>query len=168
MPEQNKSPVLHSVENITAEIDAALDLLKEFSLTREPLTSKIKTPATLLEQCMSICAQQHSTTPAPIRTVHHFACTGGTLICKCIAAMPNIQLLSEVDPLSTLLKSTVKPQFAPTDMVKLMRQSTRGVSDELIIELFLNNLEIIYSRSRECRSATGSARPCPQSLLYGE
>jgi len=147
MPAQNKSSVSHAVEKLSAEIDSALDLLKGFSLTQELVISKVKAPSTLLEQCLEICAQQRSIHPEPIRTVHHFACTGGTLISKCIAAMPNTQLLSEVDPLSTPAKSPAQPQFAPTDMVKLMRQSTRGVSDELIIELFLNNLEIIYSEA---------------------
>lgn len=137
----------HSVENLTAEIDAALDLLKGFFLTRKSMTNNTKTPATLLEQCMSICTQQCLIQPDPIRIVHQFACTGGTLICKCIAAMPNTQLLSEVDPLSTPAKPPAQPQFAPTDMVKLMRQSTRGVSEELIIELFLSDLEIIYSKA---------------------
>ncbi|MEQ1486836.1 hypothetical protein [Methyloglobulus sp.] len=143
----NKTPFPHSVENITAEIDAALDLLKGVFLARESMSSKIKTPASLLEQCLDICAQQRSTQPDSIRTVHHFACTGGTLISKCIAAMPNTQLLSEVDPLSTSLNSLAQPQFAPTDMVKLLRQSTRGVDDKLIIKLFLSNLEIIYSEA---------------------
>jgi hypothetical protein len=61
--------------------------------------------------------------------------------------MPNTQLLSEVDPFNTPVKAPAKPQFAPTDMVTLMRQSTRGTSHELIAELFLNNLEVIHRQT---------------------
>jgi hypothetical protein len=61
--------------------------------------------------------------------------------------MPNVQLLSEVDPLSTVLEQPSKPRFAATDMVTLMRQSTRGARPELFIELFLNNLKIIHSET---------------------
>ena len=93
------------------------------------------------------CAQQQSQMSEPIRTVHHFACTGGTIISKCIAAMPHTQLLSEVDPLSEIQRSG-KPIFAPTDIITLMRQSTCGVTTDLIIDLFLNNIFIIYAETK--------------------
>jgi hypothetical protein len=35
---------------------------------------------------------------AVIRTIHHFACTGGTVISRCVAALPKVVLLSEVTP----------------------------------------------------------------------
>ena len=34
------------------------------------------------------------------RAIHHFACSGGTVISKCVAAMPHVALLSEVNPLN--------------------------------------------------------------------
>ena len=33
-----------------------------------------------------------------LRTIHHLACTGGTVISKCLAAMPDVALISEVNP----------------------------------------------------------------------
>lgn len=138
-------PIARPVDQLVATLDDALSLLKEFAHSGETLGVSHKDPASLLEQCLSLCAQHQAVTPEPIRLVHHFACTGGTLLCKCIAAMPNVQLLSEVDPLSTVLEQPSKPRFASTDMVTLMRQSTRGATPELIIELFLNNLKIIHS-----------------------
>lgn len=137
----------HTAVQLAAELDAALGLFKDFSPVRQTVEGGVQAAATLLNQCMMLCAQKQSIRPEPIRTLHHFACTGGTLISKCVAAMPNTQLLSEVDPLSTLHHRPEQPQFAPSDTVKLMRQSTRGVSDELIIELFCNNLKIIYKES---------------------
>ena len=79
----------------------------------------------------------------PLRTLHHFACTGGTLISKCIAALPNVQLLSEVDPLSTY-EAPGAGDFSPTDIVALLRHSTRGASPELIAELFRAQMRVLH------------------------
>jgi Sulfotransferase family len=140
------------VSKLTVELDEALRLLKESEhmVSAKNLTESQSLPSNLLDQCLVLCKQHYAAKPEPIRTVHHFACSGGTLISKCIASMPNIQLLSEVDPLSTLPSSSAQQQFTPTDMVALMRQSTRGISTELIINIFLNNLETIYSNSQDC------------------
>lgn len=134
------------VSKLTVELDAALALLREFKQVADPRNPEkpLASPLTLLDQCMALCAEHISVQPEPVRTVHHFACTGGTLISKCIASMPNTQLLSEVDPFNTPVEVPAKPQFAPSDMVTLMRQSTRGTSREMIAELFLNNLEVIH------------------------
>lgn len=140
------------VSKLTVELDDALRLLKDSAhmVSTKNLSESQSLPSNLLDQCLALCKQHHAVKPEPIRTVHHFACTGGTLISKCIASMPNIQLLSEVDPLSTLLNPSAKRQFTPTDMVALMRHSTRGTSTELIINIFLNNLETVYSNSLGC------------------
>lgn len=143
-----KSSVPPAVGQLTAVLDEALTLLRESSYAGEPFANdKNDTPASLLDQCLDLCAQHEAVVASePIRTIHHFACTGGTLISKCIATMPNTQMLSEVDPLSTMLQSK-KPRFAPTDLITLMQQSTRGVESRLLLDLFLNNLKIIYSES---------------------
>lgn len=143
----SKMPTSSAVEKLTSAIDDALALLKETSYSRGSFASVDDNPASLLQQCVDMCAQHEAVVASePIRTIHHFACTGGTLICKCLATMPNTQLLSEVDPLSTLLQAKAQI-FAPTDIVTLLRQSTRGVSSGVIIDLFLNNLKTIYSET---------------------
>jgi hypothetical protein len=140
-------PPIHPVKQLATALDDALGLLSEFSPARELRGPTDQTPASLLDQCVALCEQQQASPREPIRTLHHLACTGGTLMSKCIAAMPNTQVLSEVDPLSTMQHNPNKPRFAPTDMVQLMRQSTRGVSSQIVIDLFLNNLETIYSET---------------------
>ncbi|NJC88972.1 MAG: sulfotransferase [Desulfuromonas sp.] len=139
----DKSPQQHAVEKLANDIDDALELLCEYRAAKEQPNGLAQNPASLLELCVELCTNYESVRPEPIRTVHHFACTGGTLICKCLAAMPNTQVLSEVDPLSRMLVHD-EPRFAPTDMITLMRQSTRGVSQELLVELFLGDIEKIY------------------------
>ena len=128
-------------------LEGALDLLEDFKSSNRSTLPKDQSAVSLMEQCLALCEKQQIEKREPIRTVSHFACTGGTLVSKCIAAMPNIQLLSEINPFSTMHIARDKPSFAPTDIIKQMRQSTRGVSDKLISKLFLNNLEDIYTES---------------------
>ncbi len=98
--------------------------------------------AALLEGLAELEAREVRRTE-PLRTLHHFACTGGTLISKCIAALPNVQLLSEVDPLSGWLAPGAAG-FSPTDMVTLLRHSSRGASPELIAGLFAEQMRFLH------------------------
>lgn len=134
--------------HLLSALDEARDLLEEFSRPGKQIASTGQSPAGLLQQCLDLCAQTATVSPEPVRMLHHLACTGGTLISKCLSAMPNTQLVSEVDPLSTMLRDDAAPLFAPTDMVALMRQSTRGASDGLIIEMFNANLDLVEA---DCR-----------------
>ena len=47
------------------------------------------------EQPESIISQKIT-----LRSIHHLACTEGTLISKCIASMPDVALISEVNPMN--------------------------------------------------------------------
>ncbi len=78
-----------------------------------------------------------------VRMIHHFACTGGTIISKHIALQPNVQLLSEICPLSTLPRIT-KPRFAPSDMIGSLRHSVRPPSDTLILNMFMSSLTSLH------------------------
>lgn len=83
---------------------------------------------------------------APVlRTVHHFACTGGTLISKCISSMPCTLLLSEVDPLSS---RTVSGRFAPTDLIELARLGSKPPSQETVLRVFLAGLSALEADVR--------------------
>lgn len=138
-----------ALSKLTSEVDEALKLLKDaehvkahndFAVSRD-------IPPNLLDQCLALCEEHYQAQLEPVRTIHHLACTGGTLICKCVASMPNTQLLSEVDPLSTFKNPSGSPKFAPSDMVSLMRQSTRGSSIELLVDIFQNSLSTICAES---------------------
>ena len=100
----------------------------------------------LLEQCEALTSMA-ATSVEPVRTIHHFACTGGTLISKCLASMPNVQLLSEVDPLSDIQSKSLRG-FHPTDLIQLLRSSSRGCSSSLEIEVFKAGMGSIY---RDCQ-----------------
>ncbi|MBK1649514.1 sulfotransferase family protein [Rhabdochromatium marinum] len=125
-------------------IDNALDLLHNDA---EPPASTAKELAhplpSLLEQCQQLLTEADVQNPPPVRTVHSLACTGGTLISRCIAAQPNTQVLSEVDPLSPF----VPGGFLPTDIIGLSRFSSRPADRETQILLFLAGLQALYDQS---------------------
>jgi hypothetical protein len=135
-----------AVARLAETLQDAVDLLRDAAYpTTDALTEPVER-GTLLQQCLALCERQHQRPPEAVRTVHHLACTGGTLICKCIAAMPNVQLLSELDPLSTMQHHPgQRPRFAPTDMAAQLRQSSRGVREDLLIQLFHHELRLVHA-----------------------
>lgn len=135
--------------NRLAEVlQETVDLLMDAELIHDGIDSPPEPEPSLLQQCVDLVESGARPRTEPIRTVHHFACTGGTVFSKCIASMPNVQLLSEVDPLSTLSEKRGKPIFAPTDMVKLIRQGTSPMPRDTVIKLFQAELEVIYDTTR--------------------
>lgn len=80
------------------------------------------------------CDAAAAVSPPPVvRIVHQLACTGGTLISRCIAAMPNVRLLSEVDPLSPLDRERL---FRPTDLVGLAGVGSRAPDHSGLARIF--------------------------------
>jgi len=100
----------------------------------------------LFEQWSDACepAEQKQ---SPIRIIHHLSCTGGTLIGKFLAAMPNVSLLSEVNPLSTM-DDEHRAGFAPTDMIYLTRQARFPLANELSQKLFKADIQVILEHIR--------------------
>jgi hypothetical protein len=67
--------------------------------------------------------------------VHHLACTGGTVISKCLAAMPRVALVSEVNPLNRF-----GSKFEPTNPLLLLERSYRELTLEEVQEDFLSRM----------------------------
>ncbi len=85
----------------------------------------------------------------PIRVIQHLSCTGGTLFSKCIAAMPNIVLLSEVYPLSThSLQLDNLSGFYPTDVITLARLGKAPAIDDLCEKIFLGEIHAVEEHLR--------------------
>jgi hypothetical protein len=70
-----------------------------------------------------------------IRTLHHLSCTGGTVISKCLAAMPRVALLSELNPLNRY-----GGRFAPTNPLLLLERSHRPLTLAEIREDFFGQM----------------------------
>lgn len=159
-------------------LDEALTLLGGYATeprhTADPLPS-------LLSQCEAFCAAVTAT--EPVRTIHHMACTGGTVISKCIAALPNTLLLSEINPLGTLHIKDGVAEFSPTDLLLALRNSVRALDDEVLIRVFLSALTTLlaestakglhlvlrdHAHSSFCTTAVAEARPTLLELLSQE
>jgi len=130
------------LRSLSSVLDEALSLLDGQGPRSEQHAVAEAVQPSLFEQCIELC-RQGAQELEPIRTIHHLSCTGGTLITKCLASMPNVMVLNEVDPLSTMRFKSEKPGFTPTDMLALVRQGNQKVSEDLLIRLFLQNLELL-------------------------
>lgn len=124
-------------------IEKTLSVLASVVGERRTPSPGVSDPAVLLETCLARLEEDGAALSRPIRTIHHLSCTGGTLFAKCIAAMPNILLLNEVDPLSTLLLQEGKPAFAPTDMISLVRQGDPELTSDVLVRMFAKDIEFL-------------------------
>ena len=132
---------------VRSAIEDSLDLLESVDWMKNDRTDQSVDPLpSLLEQCGKLAHDDPTAEPEPIRMIHHFACTGGTLITKCLACVPNVHVLSEVDPLTT----KQSPQnFAPSDLISLVEFSNRASDPEEKVELFMAGLGALYARDKK-------------------
>ena len=118
--------------SVVGSLEAALALLRGL----DPPVARQVTPdllPSLLQQCEALTGAN----PVDcVRTVHHFAATGGSLLSKFISAQPNVVLLSEIDPLSRIALSKAKPAFSPRSVIDQLRYTVRGNHEDLIVEVF--------------------------------
>ena len=130
-------------------LDEAEDLLRGLDVEMRAGAAS-PAAATLLQQCLDLC-QSDATDIEPVRTIHHLSCTGGTLISKCVSAMPNVQMLSEVDPLSPLAAGGTHAtnRFAPADMGLRLRTASRPAPPDTLVKLF--RAELVVAHEEACR-----------------
>ena len=69
----------------------------------------------------------------PIRVVHHWACSGGTIISRSLAQLPGVVLLSEVHPLAHLRLHPPSSGYQPTDVVQQLSLARNGRDPALCI-----------------------------------
>lgn len=168
---------------LTRELEGTVALLRESGLPVGEPTLGAAGHATLLEQCVAMCASGDAVRIEPVRLLHHLACTGGTLIAACLSSMPNVQMLGELDPLSPLPPPGRRPRFAPTDMITHLRQGTRPVDPALYAEVFRAELRVVHggctrqglrlvlrnhAHSQYCTGADPAAREPLRALLPTE
>ena len=91
--------------------------------------------------------------PPALRSLHHMACSGGSLIARALSTMPNLTLLSEIDPLSALglPRPGQSPQFRPSDLIYAGRTALRPLSREAVERVFLAGL----AEMRDALAETG-------------
>lgn len=97
-------------------------------------------------------------TPAPdaapggaaprIVLLHHQACTGGTLFSKCLAALPDLALISEIHPYYI-----VPEPFSPSAPVDQYQQSYGALPRDLLADHFRNQMDVL-ARHAACGGKT--------------
>lgn len=114
-----KSEILGALR---AQLDAVYDAITESGLQLAPsknleVIHELKDSPAILDECQRALEHSEKTQNKTIRTIHHLACTGGTLIARTIAALPNTYVLSEVHPNSPI--RDVTKLFLPSDIAAL-------------------------------------------------
>ncbi|WP_158966980.1 hypothetical protein [Paraglaciecola sp. L3A3] len=133
----------------------------------------------LLDKCLSVEKQYQNSKPV-LRIIHHFACSGGTLISQCFAAMPNIYLLSEIHPYTNLHLGGERAKYLPSDVISLSKQASIPNIEQLADKIFISNItkandhvrqyagELIlrdHTHSDFCVGSTTADKPALFSLL---
>ncbi|HVZ18782.1 MAG TPA: hypothetical protein VG897_16820, partial [Terriglobales bacterium] len=126
--------------SVTIAVDEALQLLDAYAGDQLGGSMGESLPS-LVEQCEILLSELQSQSEEAIRSLHHFACTGGTLISRCIAAMPNTVLLSEIDPLSSQYKKLGPNKFFPTDLTHYLGNNLRPPDEDMVIGMFLAGID---------------------------
>lgn len=128
-------------ERFTQSLTESIELIEQNPLIKsgppsvlQNLEEVLDTPS-LLSRCDEICQRYQKKKPK-LRIIHHLACSGGTLISKCISALPNVYLLSEVHPYTDLALGKGKPKFSPTDLIALSHYAGVPSHDKLSAKLF--------------------------------
>jgi hypothetical protein len=141
-----------TLKSLQESISNAVDMIDQSQLVSDDLllqqSTKYSTNSldftnakSLLDKCEQVTTSYKKTKPV-IRVIHHLACSGGTLISKCISAMPNVYLLSEAHPFSDLHLGAGKPKFLPTDISSLSRHAGIPHQNELARKIFLESIKI--------------------------
>lgn len=79
-----------------------------------------------------------------LRIIHHFACSGGTLISKCISALPNTFLLSELHPKTTKYIENGSAKFTPADIITQSRYAGVPKVQDLADSIFKHSINLTY------------------------
>ncbi len=98
-----------------------------------------------IEQLLNFTNLESSQKPL-VRMVQHLSCTGGSIISKCLAALPNVALLSEVNPNSRQHIGKV-PRFSPTDLTALAIYNKFPLIEELSKNIFYADVSVLVKHT---------------------
>ena len=98
----------------------------------------------------------------PIRVVHHWACSGGTIISRSLAQLPRVVLLSEVHPLAHLRLHPPSSGYQPTDVVQQLSLARNGRDPALCIAAWRDRSG---AGSDASRTSADSREPFPHRFL---
>lgn len=121
-------------------LNGKVDCLDSNGLTAGSLSEGSQS---LLNRCAQISNQRESEKPV-VRVIHHFACSGGTLFSKCIAALPNVYLLSEMHPTTRHGIDWSTAQYTPRDVITQAMFARVPYVEELASRIFIEDIITVY------------------------
>ncbi|MDO6709109.1 hypothetical protein Q4567_00105 [Aliiglaciecola sp. 2_MG-2023] len=136
----------NNIQNLRTELDKALELInqKNFIQSNEQ-NKKLSIPTmasdSLLLRCQKIVEQTEALKPK-LRIVRHMACSGGSMISKCIDAMPNVYLMSEVHPLARKHLGDKGHKFTPSDIISCAYYANIPNINNLSEEIFASSIKV--------------------------
>lgn len=131
------------LKQLDKELSDALSLLND--KVDGPKSGRLATGSlpegseSLLNRCAQISNQSKSEKPL-VRVIHHFACSGGTLFSKCIAALPNVFLLSEMHPTTRHGIDWSEAQYTPRDVITQAMFGGVPCVEELASKIFIEDI----------------------------
>ena len=140
---------MDDLKSMQRQLDDALKLLDNNDVSNRPDGEstnslnhlQLNEAKSLIERCEKALEESRLNTKPTIRVIHHLACSGGTLVSKCLAALPNVFLLSELHPTSKLHMGGGKPKFLPADVITQARYAKVPDIDALAWKIFVNNIK---------------------------
>lgn len=89
--------------------------------------------------------------PRTLRALHHWSCSGGTLISKCVASLPKVVFLNEVHPLAYLRLQRNEPEdlYCPTDICRQLSYSHNGRDPALIMASFAGAITALVAKAEQ-------------------
>ncbi|WP_339616213.1 hypothetical protein [uncultured Gilvimarinus sp.] len=134
------------LKTLQQELQQALSLIDDYSANQGNASSTqvdtggLGNARSLLERCALVVNADKANSKPTLRILHHFACSGGTLISKCLAAQPNVFLLSELHPTTRLGMNINKAAYTPRDITTQAIYGRVPNVDALAEKLFVNNI----------------------------
>ncbi|BFM20136.1 sulfotransferase [Gilvimarinus japonicus] len=128
------------------ELQQALSLIDDYSANQGNASSTqvdtggLGNARSLLERCALVVNADKANSKPTLRILHHFACSGGTLISKCLAAQPNVFVLSELHPTTRLGMNINKAAYTPRDITTQAIYGRVPNVDALAEKLFVNDI----------------------------
>lgn len=139
-------PESTDLKTLQQELQQALSLINDYSATHNDTgsavldTGGLNNTQSLLERCATVVNADKENTKPTLRIIHHFACSGGTLICKCLAAQPNVFLLSELHPTTRHGNNWSKASYTPRDIITQAFYGGIPQAEKLAEDIFVDNV----------------------------
>ena len=142
------SKKLVGLSQINEELSGALNLLQErlgdFPVNNSTQGNIAQGTDSLLDRCADVVGEDKKTKPV-IRVIHHLACSGGSLISKCLSSMPNVFLLSETHPTAFAKHERDNISFSPTNIPLQCHYANIPDLNDLNSELFKSSIRLVHS-----------------------